>query len=143
MLDIRRIVVPVDFSEASERALRYAIDLAARLGAEIHLVHVWQLSAYASPASELARGMERDLARDLEQLAARHAGSGVLLHRHLRLGIPYVEICQAARELEADLIVMGTTGKTGLEHFLLGSVAERTVRSADVPVLTVRHRESK
>ncbi len=140
MSDLRRLLCPIDFSDASEGALRYALDLAGKLGSELHLVHAFQLSAYAAPDSDLAKGFRHDLERDLDALIHRHAGRGVVLHRHLRMGVPYVEIVAAARDLEIDLIVMGTTGKTGLEHFLLGSVAERIVRSAECPVLTVRHR---
>lgn len=138
-LQIRKLLVPHDFSDAADGALRYAIELAGKLGSEVVVVHAWQLSAYASPSSELAKGMERDLARDLEQTVAKHAAAGVKIERQLRLGIPYVEIVEAAKELGADIIVMGTTGKTGLEHFLLGSVAERIVRTAACPVLTIRH----
>jgi nucleotide-binding universal stress UspA family protein len=139
MLEIRRIVVPTDFSDAADRALGYAAELAQKLGAEIHVIHAWQLSAYASPSSELAKGMSKDLTRDLEAAVKKRETAAVKIHRHLRMGVPYVEIVQAAKELDADLIVMGTTGKTGLEHFLLGSVAERIVRTAECPVLTVRH----
>ncbi|AKF08506.1 universal stress protein [Sandaracinus amylolyticus] len=140
MLQIRRILVPTDFSDAAEQALRYAVDLATKLGAEIHLVHAWQLSAYASPTSDLAKGMERDLSRDLAAVAQRYGAHGVTVHRHLRMGVPYVEIVEAAKDLGCDLVVIGTTGKTGLEHFLLGSVAERIVRTSEQPVLTVRYK---
>jgi nucleotide-binding universal stress UspA family protein len=140
MLQIRRILVPTDFSDAADQALRYAVDLAGKLGAEVHLAHAWQLSAYASPSSDLAKGMERDLARDLEAVAQRYGAHGVVIQRHLRMGVPYVEIVEAAKDLGADMIVIGTTGKTGLEHFLLGSVAERIVRTSSVPVLTVRYK---
>ena len=143
MLQIRRILVPTDFSDAADQALRYAIDLASKLGAEIHLVHAWQLSAYASPSSDLAKGMERDLAADLAALAQRYGAHGVVIHRSLRMGVPYVEITEAAKDLSCDLVVIGTTGKTGLEHFLLGSVAERIVRTSEVPVLTVRYTAKK
>lgn len=140
MLPIKKILVPTDFSDAAENALAYGLELAAKLGASVELVHAWQLSAYASPSSDLAKAMEHDLARDLDDAARRHVSHGVPLHRHLRLGIPYVEIVKAASELGCQLIVMGTTGKTGLEHFLLGSVAERIVRTAECPVLTVRYK---
>jgi nucleotide-binding universal stress UspA family protein len=139
MLQIRRILVPTDFSDAADNALRYAIDLASKVGAEVDLLHAWQLSAYASPASDLAKGMERDLSKDLEAIAQRYGAHGVTIHRHLRTGIPYVEIVEAAKQHGTDMIVMGTTGKTGLEHFLLGSVAERIVRTSECPVLTVRY----
>ena len=81
--------------------------------------------------AKLFRGLEK---------ACEKLSTEVPLHRHLRVGIPYVEIVEAAKAIGADMIVMGTTGKTGLEHFLLGSVAERIVRTASCPVLTVRHK---
>jgi len=140
---IRKLLVPHDFSDAADHALQYAVDLASKLGAEIVVVHAWQLSAYASPSSDLAKGLEKDLSRDLEKVVAKHLGAGVKIAYALRLGIPYVELCEAAKETGADMIVMGTTGKTGLEHFLLGSVAERIVRTAAVPVLTVRYTAPK
>lgn len=142
MLPIKKILVPTDFSDAADTALRYAVELATKLGAEIQLVHAWQLSAYASPSSDLAKGMERDLKTDLDGAARRYSGHSVPIHPHLRLGVPYVEIIQAAQDLHCELIVMGSTGKTGLEHFLLGSVAERIVRTSVCPVLTVRHKSS-
>ena len=142
-MKISTFLCPVDFSDASDGALRYAVALAARVGASIHVVHTRQLSAYASATPELALAFRADLERDLEALAMRYSGSGVAIHRHLRLGVPYQEIAAAAAELDADMIIMGTTGKTGIEHFLLGSVAERVVRTATVPVLTVKHDPSR
>ncbi|MDQ3034312.1 MAG: universal stress protein [Myxococcota bacterium] len=140
MLQIQKILVPTDFSDAAHNALGYALELASKLGASVELVHAWQLSAYASPSSDLARGMEQDLSKDLDAVGRRHAAHAVPLRTSLRMGIPYVEIVQAAKDLDCQLIVMGTTGKTGLEHFLLGSVAERIVRTAECPVLTVRYK---
>lgn len=139
MSTIRRILVPTDFSDAAENAARYAVALASSLGAEVVLIHAWQLSSYSSPDSELARSMQADLERDLAELEAKLAESHVAITRHVRLGAPDSEILECAEEFGADLIVMGTTGKTGLEHFMLGSVAERIVRAAKCPVLTVRH----
>lgn len=138
-LDIKKLLVPHDFSDAAHHALEYAVQLASKLGACVVVVHAWQLSAYASPSSDLAKGMERDLSRDLTAAVKKGAMPGVKIEKQLRLGVPYVEIVEAAKDLGADMIVMGTTGKTGLEHFLLGSVAERIVRTATCPVLTIRH----
>lgn len=139
MTAIQRILCPVDFSSASSKALDVAIEYANAFGAEIHAIHVYQLSAYASPASELARDLERQVRAELDAFVATFASRGVPIKTGLRLGIPYVEIVDAARDAGAQLIVMGTTGKTGLQHLLLGSVAERVVRMSDVPVLSVRH----
>ena len=138
--DIKKILCPVDFSVCSDVALTYAIALAKRFDASIEALHVWQLSTYASVQSELAKGLEDDLRKDLDAALAKHAGEGVRIHGHLRRGVPYQVLVEAAKELHCDIIVMGTTGKSGFEHFLLGSVAERVIRAAECPVLTVRHK---
>lgn len=137
---IQKILVPIDFSDACERAAAYAIDLATQLqsSASIDFVHAWQLAGYATPSSELAKDTERQLREEVDAFVKKITPAGVVSRSHLRLGVPYQEVVNAAAELGSDLIVMGTTGKTGLEHFLVGSVAERVVRSASVPVVTVR-----
>jgi nucleotide-binding universal stress UspA family protein len=143
---IQKILVPVDFSPACEHAARYAIDLARQLGgassAEIDFVHAWQLAGYATPTSELAKDSDRQLREQLDGFIKGLGATGVTTRGHVRIGVPYAEVVAAASELKSDLIVMGTTGKTGLEHFLVGSVAERVVRSAEVPVVTVRLKKS-
>ncbi len=139
MTVIQRILCPVDFSAASAKALDVAIEYANAFRAEIHAIHVYQLSAYASPSSELARDLEKQVRAELDKFVAPYASRGVPIKTGLRLGVPYVEIVDAARDAGAQLIVMGTTGKTGIQHLLLGSVAERVVRTAEVPVLSVRY----
>ena len=141
MPEIRRILCPVDFSEPSETALDYAIDLAKKFGADVQLVHVYQLPVYALPDGAMMAGPEfttkvtTELSRALTELA--ESKTGVPLETHLVEGIPYKEVVRLSEELEADLVVMGTHGRTGLKHLLLGSVAERVVRSSKVPVVTV------
>lgn len=142
MTSIHRIVCPVDFSPASANALRVAVDYAKAFQSEVHVVHAYQLSAYASPSSELARDLEAQVRKDLEAFVQSIDAKGVPILSAIRLGIPYVEVVAVADELGAQLIVMGTTGKTGLQHLLLGSVAERVVRTANVPVLSVRFSEA-
>lgn len=148
MADIRRILVPVDFSETSDYALEYALDMASRLGAEVHLLHVYQLPMYALPDGALVTGpdfatnLSDTLQKELDQLVGRYASRGVKLETHLTEGVPHNEIERVAKERGVGLIVMGTHGRGGIQHFLLGSVAERTVRSAPVPVLTVRKPQS-
>lgn len=143
---IKKILVPVDFSEASDQAARYAVELAQQLASaeatiSIDLVHAWQLAGYATPSSELAKETDRALHDQLDAYAKATVPAGIAARTHLRLGVPYDEIVSVASESEADLIVMGTTGKTGLEHFLVGSVAERVIRSATMPVVTVRQKK--
>jgi nucleotide-binding universal stress UspA family protein len=138
---VRRILCPVDFSPPSEAALDFAVDLAKTLGAEIHLLHVYQLPVYALPDGAMLAGPElttrvtTELQTALTNLAKTR--SEVSPKTHLVEGVPYREIVRMADELDTDLIVMGTHGRTGFRHFLLGSVAERVVRSARVPVVTV------
>jgi nucleotide-binding universal stress UspA family protein len=142
MPDIRRILCPVDFSPSSERALDFAVDLAKALGAELDLLHVYQLPVYALPDGAMMAGPEfttrvtTESQRALTELCESRA-SGVTTKTHLIEGIPYREIVRMGEDLGAGLIVVGTHGRTGLRHLLLGSVAERVVRSAKVPVITV------
>lgn len=139
MTTIHRIVCPVDFSPASAKALETAIEYARAFKSEVHAIHVYQLSAYASPSSDLARDLEAQVRAELDKFVGGFQTHGVPIKTGLRMGVPYVEIVDAARDARAELIVMGTTGKTGIQHLLLGSVAERVVRTAEVPVLSVRY----
>lgn len=141
---IDRIVIGIDFSETSERALRYAIELASRLGARVDLVHAYSLPAFALPiegaimadatqAAELSSRLGEQLTALVESLEA----SGVQVAGHLRVGRPDDELLAFAEQTGGTLIVVGTHGRTGAAHLLMGSVAERVVRRSPVPVLTV------
>jgi nucleotide-binding universal stress UspA family protein len=141
---ISKIVVGTDFSQASERALSVALDLAERLDAEVELVHVYALPTFNLPlegammpsASHAASLLER-LQELLDGAVARHSHRGLPLRAHLRNGSPHEDLCHFAREVGAGLIVVGTHGRTGVAHALLGSVAERVLRLASCPVLSV------
>ncbi len=141
MPEIRRILCPVDFSPHSENAVDFALDLSKKLGADVHLVHVYQLPVYALPDGAMMAGPEfttkvtTELQKALTELAQRKDAKK--LETHLIEGIPYREVVRMTDELGADMIVMGTHGRTGIRHLLLGSVAERVVRSSKVPVVTV------
>ncbi len=151
MTPIARIMVPTDFSAASDAALAYARVLAGQMGASIHLVHIFD-DAFTSGAFvgdgtvmmpvELRQRLEQS-AR--EELASRHAGHAGTLPGSstvFLMGAPAKRIVEHARKTGADLIVMGTHGRTGLGHLLLGSIAERVVRTATCPVLTTRETET-
>lgn len=138
MQPIKKIVCPTDFSDASRTAATKALDLARQLGASVEFVHTYQLAGFASPTSALAADVAREARAELEAFVAALPSTGVTVDSHLRVGVPYAEIVAYAVESEAGLIVIGTTGKTGIQHFLLGSVAERVVQTSPVPVLTVR-----
>lgn len=146
MISIRRILCPVDFSETSDYALKYALELGQRFGAEVHLVHAYQLPVYAMPDGALVAGPEAvasltdKLQKDLTALGKRHEG---VTKTHLLEGVPHREIDDLAKKLPADIIVMGTHGRSGLARVLIGSVAERVVRTAPCPVLTVHVPEAK
>lgn len=147
MAEFKRILVPVDFSPASDVALEYALDLAERLGAQVDVVHAYQLPVYALPDGGVMVGPEfvtrltESSQQSLDELVARHESRGLTLHKHLVDGPAHLEIERLAKSLPADLVVMGTHGRTGVKHFLLGSVAERVVRICPVPVITVRSPE--
>jgi nucleotide-binding universal stress UspA family protein len=144
MFQIRRILVPTDFSDASTGALQMAIELAQRFGAGITLFHAHQVPTYVFPegmmpvSPPVLQDLEQSILSELGRLAAHVETAGVPVAHHHSIGVPFSEICRYAEEIGADLVVMGTHGRTGLRHVLLGSTAEKVVRKAPCPVLTVR-----
>jgi universal stress protein A len=142
-MTIRSILCPVDFSPASEEALRYAVSLATRLGTtEVHVVYVHQVPVVAGPEGATLPPdwdeARRHAARELENLTKRYSAHGVTVTPHFEEGVPYQVIVDRVEPLGVDLVVMGTHGRGALMSFLLGSVAERVVRLSRVPVCTVR-----
>jgi nucleotide-binding universal stress UspA family protein len=149
MIDLHRILVPTDFGKSSDNAMTYALAFAQKFGAEVWLLHVVQdLSLFIPeavfvtppPAPPVEQFITAARAA-LERVVARLNAHGVGVHPEVGVGPPYDEIIRCAKEKEIDLIVMGTHGHTGLAHVFLGSVAEKVVRRAPCPVLTVRHPE--
>ncbi len=144
-LQLKRILVPIDFSEASEKAVKYATRFADQFGSSVTLLHVIQPMVYPAdfgyPPTIVDTLDEAVQQRIEEKLAALADQGGFKMDRLVRLGQPYFEIANAARELDVDLIIISTHGRTGLKHAFLGSTAERVVRHAPCPVLTVRERE--
>lgn len=148
MAQIRKILVPVDFSASSQAALAYAAEIAQKFGASIDLVHVWQAPTFIPTATlpevpnvdanivDLVRkNAEEATARALA--AAKAQGLPVQSAR-CEPGVPARGIVEFAKTDGYDLIVIGTHGRTGLSHAMMGSVAEKVVRLAPCPVLTVR-----
>ena len=137
-MNVSRILCPIDFSDSSHAALRTACDLARRFGAQIDLLHVIE----PLPTSELmvAQPYDYPLERvrgELSRLPPSDMGPQPV-RRAVKIGYPADVIIACAREIDADLIVLGTHGRTGLTHLLLGSVAERVVQRAPCPVLVTR-----
>lgn len=139
---IKRILVPHDFSDTAQSALDYALDLAEKLGAGVTVVHAYEYPVLSYPEGPVITG---DLLRQIQE-AARTALRGVVsrarrpavpIEATLREGPVWSEILGAAKDANADLIVIGTHGRRGLSRALLGSVAEKVVRTAPCPVLTV------
>lgn len=143
MADIRTILCPIDFSPGSSAALEYGIGLAQKVGAKVHLVHVYPLRLLAAPdggmmvTPDAVAELSEEAAKALERIAEEWAQKGVRLETHVGDGAPHVEILRLADSLPADLIVMGTHGRSGFAHLLIGSVAEKVVRSSKIPVMTV------
>lgn len=140
---IKRILIPVDFSANSLHALDYAVDFAKASKAELLVISVveplyYAMSEFAAPAVGELLDEQRRRSRDqLTRLEASYAKRKVKLRAVLQVGRPYQAIVDAAKRFQADLIIMATHGRTGVSHLLLGSVAERVVRIADRPVLTL------
>jgi len=144
---IKRILVPVDFSRDSLKALAYAKDFAKLFGAELSILYVVEPIYYATPAdmyvttpnlSMLLDEQRRIGEQQLARLGADLKKKGQRARTTLKTGAPAQVIVDTAKSARADLIIMATHGRTGLAHILMGSVAEKVVRSARCPVLTVR-----
>jgi nucleotide-binding universal stress UspA family protein len=146
---VKRLLCPTDFSVAAAPAERLAVTMAQALGAELVLLHVasesplWRESVGTAQVRAVFEAQRKWAAETLAARCEGPGGQGLSARWVLKVGVPWEEIVRAATEEHADMIVMGTHGRTGLDRLLLGSVTERVVRAAPCPVLTVRpdHRE--
>jgi universal stress protein A len=147
MIRLKRILFATDFSDLAATAQDYACEFAERFGAELHVLHVLQDVMLMMPEPGSAFSLPQNYMVELKQAAEKTLEtvppadwcSGKHVVRATRMGAAFVEIVRYAREQEIDLVIIGTHGRSGLKHVLLGSVAERVVRKAPCPVLTVRH----
>ena len=147
-INLKRILVPVDFSPLSKKALLYAARLAQQFNAQVDLFHVLEPEippafegfmiappAVSNGATASCAGRMKTLVNSVRNAGVARVGSSV------RSGLAAFEIVEAAKELDVDLIVLATHGYTGWKHFAIGSTAERVVRAAPCPVLVVREKE--
>lgn len=142
MAAFKNILVPIDFGDASDRARQVATEIADKFGARITLAHFWEVPAYPYLGSLYAswdfvtpvgQAAEQQIANTLAEVRTRIPQAESIC----RMGSPWQEILRAIDEVHADLVVMGTHGRRGIARALLGSVAEKLVRTSPVPVLTV------
>lgn len=142
-MTIQRVLFATDFSPSAKAAARLAVEIATRFDAELHIVHVYGMPGltlpdgtfYAAPdyAARVAQAAQEALDAEVQS----HTGLRIKVQGHLKMEEPERGILEAAKEVGASLIVMGTHGRRGVPRWLMGSVAERIVRTSTVPVLTV------
>lgn len=140
----KRILCPVDFSQFTHEIVNYAVDLAKKYGAELHVMHVVPNMTYFTPYESfltpenlvaVERNIQDEVERDFKKLLK---GQSVPAKTVIRTGAPFVEIIDYAKTESIDLIVMGTHGRGAIEHILIGNVAEKVVRKSPCPVMTIR-----
>lgn len=144
-LEIKKVLVPVDFSDYSKNALTYAINFVQHFKAEIHLIYVvepviyppdFSMGQIAIPSVDLE--MDKRAREELENLSEKQIPGEIRKNLIVKTGKPFIEIIETAAEISADLIIIATHGHSGMEHILFGSTAEKVVRKAPCPVLTIR-----
>jgi universal stress protein A len=146
MIQIPSILVPIDFSQYGEQALKYGCALAGKFGSQVHLLHVVddyypfvpEAAVFVDQRDDYLAGLQAGADRELKKLPPGDWCAGDRVTRKITVGTPFVEIVRYAKEHDIALIVIGSHGRGGLAHVLMGSVAERVVRKAPCPVLTVR-----
>jgi nucleotide-binding universal stress UspA family protein len=143
MVSFKKILVPVDFGESSKQALEVAIGLAKQFGAELTLVHTWEIPVYGYGAMEFSAmdmltPIQSAATEQLDALVAEVKRQLPDVKGMLARGVAWREVLSAVEQTKPDLVVMGTHGRRGVGRAILGSVAEKIVRMSPVPVLTVR-----
>jgi len=144
-MEIKTILFPTDFSQGARAAMEYAVALARDYKARLILLYViqdisiaeWYIPSSIS-AADLVEDMQRSAEREIDKLGIEIAGAVATVEKLVVRGVPFVEIIRTAKERKADMIVIGTHGRTGIDHMLFGSTAEKVVRKSSCPVLTVR-----
>ena len=144
-MQFRHILAPTDFSEYSKQAVTSALEWAQKFGAKLTILHVIELppypvEGYVTPnlSQTFMDDLERQATTELAQVIPEAEAAGVGVARVVGVGTPYRKIIDTAEAEQVDLIVMATAGRTGFSHLIMGSIAERVVRTASCPVLTIR-----
>lgn len=147
MITLKKILCPIDFSACSLQALNYAVDLAIKEKASLYLIHV--IETYTNDVGDIQKQIDlllnneqiKNLKVRLDNLIPDDTKKSISIDTSIVKGIPFVEIVRTAKDKHIDLIIMGTHGRTGLKHILIGSVAERVIQKAPCPVLSIRSPE--
>lgn len=143
--EIKKVLVPIDFSDYSKSALKYAVNFVKQFSAELDLVYVvepviyppdFSMGQIAIPSVDLE--MDKRAGEELDKLAKREIPPEIRVKKIVKTGKPFIEIIETASTENIDLIIIATHGHTGVEHILFGSTAEKVVRKAPCPVLTLR-----
>jgi nucleotide-binding universal stress UspA family protein len=144
MLMLKRILVAVDFTETSDKAFDFALELAAKFDAQLTAVHAFEIPVLGFPdgalvaTADIAARIQESARQGLDAaVSGRQGRGGVKIESVLREGVPQEEIKAVAEEWKADLIVIGTHGRKGLARALLGSVAENVIRTVKTPVMVI------
>lgn len=140
----KKILCPVDFSKFTEEVIVYAADIAKQYGAELHVLHVIPNLTYFTPYESfltpenlvaVEKNIQNEVERDFGKIL-KHVDMEI--KKVVKTGVAFVEIIEYAKSEGIDLIVMGTHGRSGIEHILIGNVAEKVVRKSPCPVMTIR-----
>jgi universal stress protein A len=148
MINIKKILCPIDHSDCSKEALKYAVSFAMKDDAKLYLLHVIDIRSFDESIDAMSKQIPDD--ETLKQLKTKlldcipeEIRSGMDVEAIVVQGIPFAEIIHIARDNNVDMIVIGSHGRTGIAHIMLGSVSEKVVRKAPCPVLTVRQSNHK
>lgn len=143
----KKILCPVDFSEFTDQILAHAVSIAKRFDSELHLIHVIPNLNYFTPYESfltpenlvaIERNIEGEVGRDFDKIMKK---IDYPFKRIIKTGVTFIEIIDYIKDQGIDLVVMGTHGRSGIEHILIGSVAEKVVRKSPCPVLTIRPKD--
>jgi nucleotide-binding universal stress UspA family protein len=146
MVVFKEIITPTDFSEYSLRALDYAIEIADKFSAHLTIIHIIEPMLQAADLTwttidyeDLNKAHKESAQKQMDKIVNERIPKGIEVDASILFGKPFLEIVKTARDQNADLIVMATHGRGAISHLLMGSTAEKVVRKAPCPVLTVKH----